>query len=290
MNISTKPVSTLSAMAITASPLAPVARGLTTLTLSLSSWVLTWLSPVLPTNAATLVGPSPYLSFNDSPFKGSNFSYFHLENFEDGALNMPGVIAPYGGAFNGLSLFQDSVDADDGVIDGLGRNGASFGAGTLPYGFWFIFDPTVLGALPTHAGIVWTDAHTSEPIGYGYGWGTFEAFDAVGNSLGAIGPTLLGDGDTLGRTLEDRFFGVIHEEGISAIRFSMPNVISGITMDHLQYGRLSQPNVPPSVAGIPEPSSMLGLLLAGGVGAGLKAQRSRKVMEREGAMIDPSDN
>ena len=32
------------------------------------------------------VGPSPYLSFADSPWTSQTFSYFHLEDFEDGVL------------------------------------------------------------------------------------------------------------------------------------------------------------------------------------------------------------
>lgn len=47
---------------------------------------------VLPrTSSATFYGPTPYLSFRDSPFSGTNFSYFYLEDFEDGLLNTPGV-------------------------------------------------------------------------------------------------------------------------------------------------------------------------------------------------------
>ena len=40
---------------------------------------------------AAFLGPSPYLSFADSPFNGQSFTYFHLENFESGTLSVPGV-------------------------------------------------------------------------------------------------------------------------------------------------------------------------------------------------------
>jgi hypothetical protein len=218
--------------------------------------------------AATFIGPTPYLSFNDSPFKNLDSSYFHLEDFEDGLLNTPGVNAPYGAAFSMPDLSQDSVDADDGVIDGLGRYGGSFWANT---DFIFIFDPVVLGVLPTHAGITWTDAHTSEAIGYGYGWGTFKAFDALGQSLGTSGPTLLGDGNTLGQTSEDRFFGVFHEQGISAIKFSMPNVTHGASIDHLQYGYSDSSN-----AAVPEPTTIAGLAIAGSGFLAARRQRKQK--------------
>jgi hypothetical protein len=39
------------------------------------------------------LGPSPYLSFDDSPFKNLNFSYFYLEDAEDRLINVPGVEA-----------------------------------------------------------------------------------------------------------------------------------------------------------------------------------------------------
>jgi len=40
--------------------------------------------------AATPIGPTPYLSFSDSPFSGGSFSWFYLEDFEDRLLT-PGV-------------------------------------------------------------------------------------------------------------------------------------------------------------------------------------------------------
>ena len=86
--------------------------------------------------AALFIGPSPYLGFDNalpgagsaiSPFSGLSFSYFYLETFEDGALNTPGVSADHG--FVGCySVYEDSVDADDGVIDGNGNGGHSWGS------------------------------------------------------------------------------------------------------------------------------------------------------------------
>src|SRR5437667_12544658 len=66
--------------------------------------------------AGSTNGPTPYLSFNDSPLKGVDFSggYFHLEDFEDLLLNTPGVTASAGDPF-GPGGFTDSVDADDGT-------------------------------------------------------------------------------------------------------------------------------------------------------------------------------
>lgn len=204
--------------------------------------------------AATFLGPSPYLCFDSgliagcgtaaSPFAGTDFSagYFHLEDFEDGALNTPGVASNPGGSIApaGGSL-TDSVDEDDGLIDGSGINGQSyFGVGGI--GFTFSFDANVLGALPTHAGVVWTDGAVTNEV-------TFEAFDANGVSLGLIVGPNIGDNNFNNGTAEDRFFGVVEAGGISAIRIfnsMMSGGGSGIEVDHLQYGVAAPVPVPPA--------------------------------------------
>jgi hypothetical protein len=149
---------------------------------------------------------------------------FFLETFEDGALNTPGVTASTGSVI-GPGGLTDSVDADDGVIDGSGTNGHSFFAIPGSTGITFTFDATALSGLPTRVGIVWTD---------GEGTTTFEAFGPGGVPLGQIGPVAIADGSVTGTTAEDRFFGVIHTAGISSIRIS--NTVGGIEVDHLQYG------------------------------------------------------
>jgi len=171
-------------------------------------------------------------------------NYFYLNNFEDGpfgalgadgslsTLGVKAVNAPPGPEFIGIipppfpTFLIDSVDEDDGVLDGQGNNGHSLFTDAV--GIDFIFDVAQLGALPTHVGIVWTDGAVTT---------TFEAFDASGASLGKIGPVSLNDGSANGGTGEDRFFGVIHEGGISKIRIT--DSLSGIEVDHLQYGRAS---------------------------------------------------
>jgi len=186
---------------------------------------------VAPALAAPIFyGPSPYLQPSDSPFNGVGFSFFHLENFEDNLLNTPGV-AGVGGGTTGPGGITDSVDADDGVIDGSGQLGRSFfGPGAT--GFTFTFDETVLGAFPTHAGIVWTDGAAFNTV-------TFEAWDALGASLGTIVAPNIGDGNFSSGTAEDRFFGVSNAGGISRIRIFnslMTGGGSGIEADHPQYG------------------------------------------------------
>jgi hypothetical protein len=217
--------------------------------------------------APTFYGPTPYLSLADSPFSGLPFAQFYLETFEDGTLNTPGVTAvnnnPSGSPLGvaGPSLITDSVDADDGVIDGLGRNGHSFcpsandGGETL--GSTFTFDSTVLGRLPTHVGIVWTDGSMTAPT-------LFEAFDALDQSLGTIGPVDIGDNSFHGTTGEDHFFGVAYPGGISKFILRDPGGINSLEVDHLQYG----------IATIPVPSAILLGAIGSGVVGWLRRRRA----------------
>jgi probable HAF family extracellular repeat protein len=183
--------------------------------------------------SADLVGPMPYLQASDSPFVAFTFDFFHLEDFEDEVFNVPGVIKSAGSVI-GPGLAADSVDADDGTVDGSGNGGRSlFVAGGA---LTFTFDPSVLGGLPTHVGIVRTDGGstaTGPRI-------LFEAFGPGMNSLGTISAAF-GDGNSNGGTAEDRFLGWFDPNGILAIR-----VPSGVfEVDHLQFG-----------SSVPEPSTV----------------------------------
>jgi hypothetical protein len=205
-------------------------------------------SPLITTFAATF-GPTPYLSAADSPFTGLPFGFFHLENFEDGLLNTPGVFVNAGAIVVGPGVSIDSVDADDGAIDGFGQAGLSLysnNGGASLSNFTFTFDAGVLGGLPTHAGVVWTD------VGFALAGDNFggpvsaEAFDSANLSIGTIGPVFLGgDGTVDGATAEDRFFGFSNVSGISRLVISMSNSTDW-EVDHLQYGLL-----------VPEPASVV---------------------------------
>jgi Ca2+-binding RTX toxin-like protein len=211
-----------------------------------------FVTPILVTqfmsNNPQFFGPLPYSAFNNpsagtaiSPFSPVKFTYFHLEDFEDGALNTPGVTVREFATTNISTGFSDSVDGDDGVINGRATgNTSSLFSNFRISSFTFDFSANALGGqLPTHAGIVWTD------IG-GNGGGAprsgdlvnntlFEAFGPSGESLGIIGPVSLGDESISRTTSEDRFFGVINPSGISSIRLSMPGK-NNWEVDHLQYG------------------------------------------------------
>jgi hypothetical protein len=229
-------------------------------------------SSFVTTGQAALLGPSPYLSFADSPFQSLPFSYFHLETFEDGLFNVPGVTAisnTPGTTFGacGPGVFGDSVDGDDGVLDGLGTNGWSgcdpANVSTDDLGYTFVFSLAALGSFPTHVGLAWTDGSTTAST-------QFEAFDALGISLGVIGPVKISDGNFAGGTAEDRFFGVANPGGISKVTIRSPGGNNDLTIDHLQYG----------ASAIPEPASLL--LVVGGFAAFalFRAARSKEKKHR----------
>ncbi len=190
-------------------------------------------------NAQTFLNPgTTYSSAADSPFAdliagGGVF----VEDFEDLALE-PGVTETSGVGFPiGPSAQTDSVDGDDGTLGDGGTGGSSYFS-DFPDGtstFRFVFDGPTLGGLPTHVGIVWTDVGNNDVTGVdGIGVVTFEAFDSVGISLGTTDIDPIGDGSTFGETAEDRFLGVIHFGGVSAIELSMD--ADDWEADHLQYG------------------------------------------------------
>ena len=184
------------------------------------------------------LGPAAYLQASDSPFSALDLSagYFYLENFEDGALNTPGVAGITGGVPPLVSPFSDSVDADDGAVDGLGSHGNSWFSASGTTGF--TFDAPLLGTLPSHAGFVWTDG----PFGTAV---AFTAWGADGVTIVCSIPAgpVFGDNSFGGETAEDRFVGCSNAGGVS--RIEATNTLGGdIEVDHLQYGWALSRSVP----------------------------------------------
>lgn len=186
----------------------------------------------LPPPPSTFYGPTPYLSVADVPpglYAGGTPGA--LEDFEDCSLDFDitadngDAISPLGGPCVSQNALVDSVDADDGAIDGDGSQGNSWFSTSGPAGVTFTFAKPVRSA-----GLVWTD---------GEGDTTFQAFAPGMISLGTIGPVTLDMGDPNGTTSEDRFFGVTAPGGIVALRIS--NTVGGIEIDHVQT---SVPAVP----------------------------------------------
>jgi hypothetical protein len=183
---------------------------------------------IAATSLAGPIGPSPYLSAADSPWASVSFSQFHREDFEDSVLSTPGVIAVGAQSVTPAGdVFTDSVDGDDGAIDGSGTNGRSHYTANGAAGIEYSFNAGVLGQLPTHAGVVWTDLSGAADV-------FFEAFDSASLSLGVIAAGALNDGLSTGQTAEDRFLGWESPAGISRIRIYQSG--SDMEVDHLQYG------------------------------------------------------
>ncbi|MEM8985285.1 MAG: MYXO-CTERM sorting domain-containing protein [Pseudomonadota bacterium] len=215
-------------------------------------------------SAAVFTGPTAYKSFDDSPFASLTFSYFYLEDFEDGAFNTQGARPSDGWATTIPSGFVDSVDADDGAIDGSGSGGTSYFSQFAQDTLTIFFDSEAPGGLPTHAGLVWTDVNGAAPNTV-----IFSAIGADGSDLGSIGPTEVGDNAIRGETDEDRFFGVSDLGGILSITIFMPNR-NNWEIDHVQYGVAAANGATP----IPVPAA-LPLFLAG-LGGLLFARRGHR--------------
>lgn len=204
-------------------------------------------------------GPTHYTSEGSLPtdFYGAACVGDHvmgIETFEDNSLSDflsidNGSILPPNTTSGLPSSVTDSVDGDDGLIDGNGNGGHSwfYGGGRS---VTIAFDSAV-----TSAGVVWTDGpHFADVV--------FEAFDGDGNSLGTIGPADIADGFYTGQTGEDHFFGIKDAGGIGSIALSITSG-SGIELDHITWESC--------VEHVPEPSSMA--LLLGAVGLAVFRRR-----------------
>jgi hypothetical protein len=193
-------------------------------TLALLAMLLT--APADAAAQATYLGPTAYLGRADSPFETSAFG-FCVENFENSKFDVPGATG--NGSPTGPGGLTDSVDEDDGAIDGSGSGGRSYFFGNGLAGIVIDFDLARTNGLPTEVGIVWTDGGLNAGV-------TFEAFGPDGLSLlGPNGPNAHADASNNGETAEDRFYGATNPDGISKIVISNPG--GGIEVDHLQLNR-----------------------------------------------------
>ena len=168
------------------------------------------------TAAPQFFGPVHYTSAADTPAGFADGETF-IEDFEDGVVD-PRLHMSSGSIF-GPGGISDSVDADDGVIDGSGSNGRSF----------FTSPPLTISfdaPYPRSAGMVWTDGGFGAAV-------SFEAFTPEGASMGVIGPFVIGDNSNAGGTDEDHFFGVRAIGGVGSIRIS--HNTGGLEIDHVQF-------------------------------------------------------
>lgn len=205
--------------------------------------------------AATIVGPSPYLALADAPAEFTNAGGgmpFMAQDFEDPngpwemgfSINVGQRIGPKFTSGDGVPV-TDSVDADDSAIDGDGTMGSS----------WFVptRQLTITFDQPAKAaGFVFTD---TDPNAQNI---TVTAYDEAGVELVSqtYDASFMDDVFT-GTTQEDRFFGVVPMnagEAIKSINVSI-DTGSGIEIDHVQFFK----QVPEPAAGLMLLTSLIGL-------------------------------
>ncbi|MCA9215614.1 MAG: PEP-CTERM sorting domain-containing protein [Planctomycetales bacterium] len=206
-------------------------------------------------------GPTHYTSEADRPAAFDSFGSCDqcamvVEDFEDeliypGLSLSPGMII--GPEFSsGLPKLVDSVDIDDGGINGSGNDGHSFYA--VGNKITLTFDEPV-----TTAGVVWTDGPIeAERI-------ILEAFDIDGNLIGAQAFAIEPDNSYQGTTDEDRFVGLQHE-GIASLVVRQSGGGTGIEIDHITFSNCA--------ICVPEPSSAILIVL--GIVSSLAIRRRRQ--------------
>lgn len=173
--------------------------------------------------------------------------YSYVEDFEDGLLNTPGIIASGGSVLNPGPL----TDSVQGANPGFGSTGYSYysnGNRTLR----FSFNKAVLGLLPTTAGLTWTDVGFVDgdkaPKFTGKGTVNFRAYDEAGALLTVV-TNILGDGKASGETDEDKIFSFTSLLGIAAIEIEMPDSTDW-EIDNLTYAAIPTPALLPGLLGL----------------------------------------
>jgi hypothetical protein len=194
------------------------------------------------THAATIIGPSPYLSLSDKPDDFSRAgSIVRVQDFENTegpwevgfSIDAGSRIGPMHVSGDGVPV-TDSVDADDNAIDGDGTMGSS----------WFTdgrslnirFDEPTRGG-----GFVFSDTDSRATKL------TIQAFARDGSLLiSREYNTSFMDDVFTGTTQEDRFFGIlaISDELVKRVSIVIDRG-SGIEIDHVQF-----------LKPVPEPSSI----------------------------------
>lgn len=210
-------------------------------------------------NAATIIGPTPYLTLSDTP-EGvfSDSDLVCAQDFEDAdgpwevgfSIDFGQRIGPKFTSGQGVPV-TDSVDADDNSIDGDGTMGSSWFSATR--GLTITFDT------PTpSAGFVFTDADNRATSV------TVTAFAEDGTQLVTETFDSFFDDVFTGTTQEDRFFGVVGMDGETIKRLSVSiDQGNGIEIDHVQF-----------VKAIPEPATLTLVML--GLTSVLSFRRRRR--------------
>lgn len=192
---------------------------------------------------------TPYVQTGDASSLFDSEWAVHIEDFEDNSidpfLDISGnILPPFFGT--GADNLTDSIDGDDGTLDGNGNAGYSLFNSNRS--ITITFESPV-----TNAGLVWTDG---DPNSAGV---TLEAFDDEGMSLGIKDYMDLADDSFTGETAEDRFIGATDMSGIKSLIVSNLPDGNGIEIDHVHWQDCS--------VAIPEPAAFA-MLLFGLLGIG----------------------
>lgn len=186
---------------------------------------------------STFYGPTEYLKTEDVP---DDFcEECELEDFEDNAIDPflafscgeilgPDISDP---RIPGVKI-TDSVDGDDGVIDGSGNGGHSYFCNDPATGVVINFAMPVAAA-----GAVWTDGDRGVSV-------EVEAFDIDANSLGKTVAGDFADNSFFGETAEDRFFGIRSSAGIASLSITNVGRGAGIEIDHVRWDTKAAPALP----------------------------------------------
>ncbi len=176
-------------------------------------------------SATVEVGPLPYLQATDSPWSAETLTNFVLEDMEDQALPAGVTASTFTWSSSFGASYVDSVDGDDGdATNGLCPTCDAMWSGSA---ITFTFDPVVLGGLPTHVGIVVTDAGSANVTATLSAQSTCASFGTLSSSI------TFGDGAIGGETAEDRFVGFVSPAGVVSFTVSLGTAME---VDHLQFG------------------------------------------------------
>lgn len=164
-----------------------------------------------------------------------------IEDFEDGLWNVPGMSISGGYLEECPDRPCNSVDGDDGVIDGSGARGRSWTAGGPR--LEISFDASVLGAAPLWVGVVVTDIGARGRFDSAF---QVDLFGHDGRPVSSFTEWIFsGLAREPGDASEDRFYGAYLANGISAIALTNIDPDSpdpgAWQIDHVQFSFVPEP-------------------------------------------------
>jgi hypothetical protein len=198
------------------------------------------LSLVIAPCVGATIGPLEYNDFGDSPFKSQLGIEFFLEDFSQGVAGTysnpftPVLIPPLKLTTSGTRVVRGTFWEQNDTL--------------FVSGFWdrvnglertrlcLDFDKTELGWLPQAVGFVISNAAPVTIEFYGPDITIVETLTAPAAPL-PENPDLTGLSDAMRTYLRSRFFGAIHNEGIS--RVDITAAMRSTFIDDIQFGRLT---------------------------------------------------